>query len=129
MDLHLLPFLCYAGRQHPGTHATALLSKVPMLPGGNFVLQRHADCVNPYSVRLRRLAVTPDGNFTVTLGPGASEGRVDFTALVEWPTNLVPFTPCEGRPLAIPGIYFHECSSLQASSGSAVHLAAARSLR
>lgn len=39
--------------------------------------------------------MTPDGNFTISLGPGASEGRVDFTALVEWPTNLIPFTPCE----------------------------------
>ena len=39
--------------------------------------------------------MTPDGNFTITLAPGASEGRVDFTALVDWPTNLIPFTPGE----------------------------------
>ncbi|KAI7840459.1 hypothetical protein COHA_005761 [Chlorella ohadii] len=47
-----------------------------------------------------KLAVTPDGNFTITLAPGASEGRVDFTALVDWPTNLIPFTPAQ---LLAPG--------------------------
>ncbi|KAL4423920.1 hypothetical protein ABPG75_001221 [Micractinium tetrahymenae] len=38
---------------------------------------------------------TPDGNFTIALGPGASEGKVRFTATVDWPVHLQAIQPAE----------------------------------
>ncbi|KAL4434814.1 hypothetical protein ABPG77_005341 [Micractinium sp. CCAP 211/92] len=38
---------------------------------------------------------TPDGNLTITLGLGASEGKVRFTATVDWPVHLQAIQPAD----------------------------------
>lgn len=41
------------------------------------------------------MRATPDGNLTITLGPGASEGKVRFTATVDWPVHLQAIRPAD----------------------------------
>lgn len=42
------------------------------------------------------IKTTPDGNLTIALGPGAApEGKIRFTATVDWPVHLQAIQPAD----------------------------------
>jgi hypothetical protein len=85
--------------QHDASSAAVLVTPLITFPGVTWLFLRLFSSLLPSSDCLLlpacSVTLTPDGNLTIGIAPGASEGRVNFTALVQWPQNLQPIPPAD----------------------------------